>query len=153
MRATCGSGVALVREFEGLHRVVKRNPVVTVAPYVCPAGYWTIGYGHLCAKDHPEITEAQAEAYLPQDMGVAEHGVIASCPIWPVLTDGQFAALVSFVFNLGVGSFRASTLRRRVNAREFHDVPYQFSRWVYAGKAQQAGLIRRRRAEIRLWTS
>ena len=67
------------------------------------------------------------------------------------LTDGQYGALCDFVFNVGVGNFRTSTLRKRVNARDFDRVPFEFRRWVYAGGRKLAGLAKRREKEISLF--
>jgi len=63
----------------------------------------------------------------------------------------QRAALSSFVYNFGSGAFRASTLRRKINAGDFDDVPYQMSRWNKAGGRVLRGLTRRRAAEVELW--
>jgi len=67
------------------------------------------------------------------------------------LTDGQYGALCDFVFNVGVGNFRTSTLRKRVNARDFDRVPFEFRRWVYAGGRKLSGLAKRREKEISLF--
>ncbi len=68
------------------------------------------------------------------------------------LTDGQFDALVSFTFNLGSGAFQRSTLRRKVNREEHDEAPEQFMRWVWAGGRRLRGLVKRREAEIGLYT-
>lgn len=151
MREVPAAAVSLAKKHEGLHKIVRLQPLVTLAPYVCPAGYWTIGYGHLCKKDQTPIDTAQAKAWLAEDMADSAHAVCAYVPIWPTLTDGQFSALVDFVFNLGSGNFYASTLRRRINEGNFADVPFQFSRWVYGGGKSLPGLVARRADEVRLW--
>ena len=61
--------IELAKRFEGFCRVPKNDP--RAHPYICPAGFWTIGYGHLCDQSHPPITPAEGEAYLAQDMQVA----------------------------------------------------------------------------------
>ena len=64
MIAVPQAAIELAKRFEGFHRVPKHDPG-RAHPYVCPAGYWTIGYGHLCDPKHPPITEGEAEAYFP----------------------------------------------------------------------------------------
>ena len=60
--------IELVKCFEGFECKVKRGIVITAVPYICPAGFWTIGYGHLCDPNHPPITQEEAEAYLARDL-------------------------------------------------------------------------------------
>ena len=64
------TAIELAQRFEGFHRVPKADPE-RAHPYICPAGYWTIGYGHLCDPTHPPITEAEAEVYLAHDLMTA----------------------------------------------------------------------------------
>jgi lysozyme len=115
-------------------------------PYICPAGYWTIGYGHLCSKDHTPITKGQAELYLAQDLQDALVGTLTLCP-GLVINDRWLGAMVDFVFNLGFGRLRASTLRRKINQGAWDEVPFQLSRWVYGGGIKLRGLVLRRQAE------
>ena len=70
MIAVPQAAIDLAKRFEGFHRVPKNDPG-RAYPYVCPAGYWTIGYGPLCDPKHPPITEAEAERYLAKDLKVA----------------------------------------------------------------------------------
>ena len=67
------------------------------------------------------------------------------------LTDNQFAALVSFVFNLGAGALRRSTLRRKVNRQEHSEVPAELMKWIYVNGRKSPGLIKRRQAEAMLY--
>jgi GH24 family phage-related lysozyme (muramidase) len=62
------AAIELAKRFEGFERRVKRGTEITAIPYVCPAGFWTIGYGHLCAPDHLPISLEEAEAYLALDL-------------------------------------------------------------------------------------
>lgn len=87
-------------------------------PYVCPAGYWTIGYGHLCDPKHPPITEAEAEGYLAADLRAALNATLRYCPVLSTEPEERLAAIVDFTFNLGAGRLQTSTLRRRVNQRD-----------------------------------
>jgi len=143
---TGDAALDLIRSFEGCR----------LDPYVCPAGFWTVGYGATCGLDgarvtaaHPTLTGDQAEDLLRRDLVLFERSVLRLVRV--DLADNQLGALVSFAFNLGAGALRASTLLRRVNAREWEDVPRQFRRWVHAGGRVLPGLVRRRAAEAELW--
>ncbi len=141
MRHVTKEGLDLIKRFEGF------SPDV----YTCPAGYPTIGYGHLIREweNLTCLTETQAEILLRRDVQVAERAVLRLISV--PLTDGQFDALASFTYNLGAGALQRSTLRRKVN-RELHgEVPAQFMRWVWAGGRKLKGLIRRREAESLLY--
>jgi lysozyme len=139
--------VVLAQESEGFHRVVARTPVVTATPYICPAGYWTIGYGHLCPQDHPAITLEEGEAYLEQDMQTALAAALRHCPGLAVEPERRLAAIVDFTFNLGAGRLQTSTLRRRVNQRDWSGAAYEIRRWVRGGGRVLPGLVRRREVE------
>jgi len=144
MRHITQDGLDLIKRFEGF------SPTI----YICPAGYPTIGYGHL-VRDHEQdryqqgITEQEAEDLLRRDVKVAERAVLRLIDV--PLTDGQYDALVSFTFNLGAGALQRSTLRRKVNREEHADVPAQLRRWVWAAGRKLKGLIRRRNAEARFY--
>ena len=97
------------------------------------------------------ISESAAEALLAKDVWTAESGVLRLISV--PLTDGQFDALVSFTFNLGSGALQRSTLRRKVNREEHHEVPEQLMRWVWAGGRKLKGLVRRREVEAVLYQS
>ena len=141
MRHITQDGIDLIKRFEGFSSTV----------YICPAGYPTIGYGHLVrsAESFNEISETEAEELLCRDVESAERAVLrlVNAP----LTDGQFDALVSFTFNLGSGAFQRSTLRRKVNRQAHDEVPEQLMRWVWAGGRKLNGLRKRRSAESILY--
>ena len=142
MRNITQNGLDLIKRFEGFSRTV----------YFCPAGYPTIGYGHVVKDDEDfsaGIDEAQAEELLRQDAQIAERAVLRLINV--PLTDGQFDALVSFTYNLGGGALQRSTLRRKINREEHAEVPKQFMRWVWAGGRKLKGLVRRRAAEAGLY--
>jgi lysozyme len=143
------AAIELAKRFEGFHRVPKNDPG-RAHPYVCPAGYWTIGYGHLCDPKHPPITEAEAEAYLAQDLKGALAATLRYCPVLATEPEGRLAAIVDFTFNLGAGRLQTSTLRRRVNQRDWAAAAAELRRWVYGGGKVLPGLVARREAEIRL---
>ena len=116
-------------------------------PYLCPAGFWTIGYGHLCRKDHPPISKEVATAYLIEDLQDAYLGAIGECPILLTVDETWLGAIVDFVLNLGRGRLRASTLKKKINAGEWEEVPDELNKWIYGGGRKLKGLILRRRAE------
>lgn len=95
------------------------DPLRRAHPYVCPAGYWTIGWGHLCPPDHPPVTEAEAESYLAADMAAALAATLRYCPVLINQPENRLAAIVDFTFNLGAGRLQTSTLRRRINQTDW----------------------------------
>ena len=114
---TNDQGVAIIKFCEGWPKGGK--------PYVCPAGYWTTGYGSLrglngkrVTKTSPALTKKQGEELLRRDLSVAEKAVHVL--VGPKLTANQFSACVSLVFNIGSGNFRASQIRQRL-LREDHE--------------------------------
>ena len=139
------AGLAIVKEFEGLR----------LKAYKCPAAVWTIGYGHTSAAGNPMvtpelvITKDEAEEVLAQDMEQYEEGVRKYVKV--DLTQGQFDALVDFAYNAGVGALQKSTLLKKVNAEKFDEVPAEFMKWTKGGGKELPGLVRRRRAEVKLW--
>lgn len=140
MRHITEIGLNLIKRFEGF------SPTI----YICPAGYPTVGYGHLVRPEERErfrdgVTEVWAGELLKQDVRTAEAAVLRLISI--LLKDGQFDALVSFTFNLGAGALQRSALRRVVNRSAHEEVAGQLSRWVMAGGRRQPGLVRRRNAE------
>jgi lysozyme len=138
--------IELAKRFEGFHRVPKHDPN-RAYPYMCPAGYLTIGYGHLCDPNHPPITEAEAERYLADDLRIAMTATLRYCPVLATEPEGRLAAIVDFTFNLGVGRLQTSTLRRRVNQRDWTAAASELRRWVYGGGKVLPGLVARRAAE------
>ena len=112
------TAIELAKRFEGFHRVPKADPG-RAHPYICPAGYWTIGYGHLCDPKHPPINETEAEDSLARDLMTAFTAALRYCPVLATEYEGRLAALVDFTFNLGAGRLQTSTLRRLVNQREW----------------------------------
>ena len=146
MRKVSEEGLNLIKQFEGFSKTI----------YACPAGYPTIGYGHLLKPNEAEffadgISEDKATDLNRQDVGIAERAVLRHINV--PLTDGQFDVLVSFTFNLGWGALQRSTLRRKLNRQEYKLVAKEFSRWVWAGGKGPKGLIHRRNAEAALFSS
>lgn len=140
MRHISKDGLDLICRFEGF------SPVI----YICPAGYPTIGYGHLITEANKEkfldgVDEDEALELLRKDVAVAERAVLRLITV--PLTQGQFDALVSFTFNLGAGALQRSTLRHKINREEHDDVPAELMKWVWAGGKKLKGLVKRRKAE------
>jgi lysozyme len=146
------AAIDLAKQFEGFHRVPKHD-AGRAHPYICPAGYWTIGYGHLCQAEHPPITEEEGEWYLATDLQVALNGTLRYCPALITEHEGRLAAIVDFTFNLGAGRLQTSTLRRRVNQRDWGAAANELNRWVRGGGRILAGLVARRNAERQLLLS
>ncbi len=149
MTAIPQAAFELAKRFEGFHRVPRQDPG-RAHPYLCPAGYWTIGFGHLCSPDHPPITLAEAEVYLNQDLTVALAATLRYCPALCLEPQSRLAAIVDFTFNLGAGRLQNSTLRRRVAQRDWQAVALELRRWVYGGGVVLQGLVTRRDAEVNL---
>lgn len=135
-------GVELIRHFEGCR----------FDAYLCPAGVWTIGYGHTAdVKEGDNIDQEAAEAFLIEDLETFEQAVTRLVEV--PLTQQQFDALVSWTFNLGAGNLAESTLLKKLNNYQYAEVPEQMMRWVRAGGKVLEGLVRRRAAEAALFQS
>lgn len=142
------TGLNLIKRFEGFVDHV----------YADVAGHATAGYGHLLHKGKPtlwekikyrKVSEKQAEDWLRVDVMIAENAVNEL--VNTKLTQNQFDALVSLVFNIGVSAFKLSTLLKFLNENEISNAAREFGRWVNAGGKRIAGLINRRMAERRLF--
>ncbi len=141
------AAIELAKHFEGFERKVKRGIEITAVPYICPAGFWTIGYGHLCDPKHPPITEAEAEVYLAHDLQSALAATLRYCPVLATEPESRLASIVDFTFNLGAGRLQTSTLRRRINQQDWAAAATELRRWVYGGGKVLPGLVTRREAE------
>ena len=142
----------LVKASEGFHRVVERKPVILAVPYLCPAHYWTIGYGVLCQQDHPPISLEEGEDMLAELLPVYAGHALRLSPLLAGEHDGRLAAIADFVFNLGPTRYAASTLRRMVNVREWGRARDEIRKWVWGGGRKLPGLVLRREAEADLLT-
>ena len=141
------AAIDLAKRFEGFERKVRRGVEIAAIPYLCPAGFWTIGFGHLCDQKHAPITEAEAEVYLARDLQTALVATLRYCPALATEPKGRLAAIVDFTFNLGAGRLQTSTLRRRVNQRDWAAATQELLRWIYGGGKVLPGLVARREAE------
>lgn len=136
---------------------IKRFEGLSLSAYLCPAGVWTIGYGHTRGVKRGQVIDRPtADKLLVEDLISVERDVLRQTNGVP-LTQGQFDALVSFVFNLGASALATSTLLRYIRQRRSApDIAAQFGRWVYgrdkAGKPIKLnGLINRRAWEAARW--
>ena len=130
------TGQGLTEQFEGCE----------LTAYKDSGGVWTIGYGHTeGVTQGMTCTQEQADAWLLSDIQWAVSVVQGAVSV--TLTQGEFNALVDFVFNVGSANFQSSTLLRDLNAGDYALAALQFERWDLAGGTVVAGLLRRRRAE------
>ena len=126
-----------LKEFEGCR----------LTAYKCPGGEWTIGYGHTHnVRKGDTISQWWADELLHRDIAVAEGQVrrLGCCR-----TQGELDACVSFVFNLGLGNFKGSTLYRKIisGTATKEAIQKEFCRWVYADGVELPGLVKRREWE------
>jgi lysozyme len=138
------AGLALLKTSEGFR----------AATYKDVNGFPTIGYGHrlLAHESFPAgIDEAKAATLLQGDVWVAVQAV--SRMVHVPLTQGQFDALVNFVYNVGSGRLAGSTLLADLNAKQYAVAGEQLLRWDIAAGKVNAGLKTRREAEYQLWTA
>ena len=137
---TSEKGINLIKKFEGCK----------LTAYKCPAGIWTIGYGHTRNVHKGEvIIQQQADELLKQDLLVYEEGINV---MKLNINQNQYDSLVSFAFNLGLGALQKSTLLKRIKVNPNDTkIKDEFLRWSYAGGKQLKGLLLRRQAECDLY--
>ena len=140
-------GINLIKKFEG----------VRLKPYRCPAGLWTVGVGHLIGdgKQLPDsynktFTEREVDEILRQDLARFERGVTMQFPMSYRFTQGMFDALVSFSFNLGLGSLQRSTVRSALLRYDKDKAGESLLKYCRAGGKILKGLQLRREAEYKL---
>ena len=134
----------LCRHFEGFRS----------KPYICPAGFPTIGFGTVFKPDGTKVTmedapipKATAEEWLVSELrNNYLAGVLKVSPVLVAYPE-VWGAMGDFAYNLGVARYRASTLRKRINAEDWDGAKVQLMRWTKAGGRELPGLVRRRKAE------
>jgi lysozyme len=149
--------------------MIMHHEGVRSKPYQCPALLWTIGVGHVIDPHHAKVklddrkqlpipagwdrvlSNDEIMDILKADLNRFEQGVLRLIKV--PLTQGQFDALVSFSFNVGLGNLQNSTLRMKVNRSEFTDAAEQFLVWTKAGGKVLKGLVTRRTDERALFVS
>lgn len=139
---TSQKGIDLIKEFEDYREMV----------YLCAGGKYTIGYGHTRGvKPGDTCTREQAERYLREDLQDAEEAVLALISV--PLTQNQFDALVSLVYNIGSGNFYDSTIRKVINLKisDIEEYRRAWMMWVKSRGKVLKGLERRRVLEFNLF--
>jgi lysozyme len=132
----------LVKHFEGCK----------LSAYKCPAGVWTIGYGHTAGvKQGDTCTQMQADLWLKNELSAQERTINEFVTV--KITQNQRYALASFIYNVGPGAFKNSTLARKLNNGDYTGAAAEFSKWTKAGGKTLPGLISRRAAERALFES
>lgn len=138
------NGIDLVVEYEGLK----------LEAYKCPAGVWTIGLGTtkingVPVKKGQTCTSRQAYEYFREHLSEEVYPCINSIGV--ELTQNQFDALCSFIYNIGVGAFNSSTMKKLLKKGDYVGASFQFRLWCKAGGKVLKGLVKRRRSEASLF--
>ena len=137
---TSNKGIELIQKFEGLR----------LTAYKCPAGVWTIGYGHTKGvQPDMKINLAQATQFLKEDLKSSEKYVNQYVKV--AINQNQFDALVSFTFNCGCGALKSSTLLKKLNKGDYLGAANEFLRWNKSNGKVLNGLVKRRKAEKELF--
>jgi lysozyme len=149
--------------------MIKHDEGVRTKPYQCPALLWTVGVGHVIDPTHARVPLADRKALpipagwdrvltmeevneiLKKDLQRFESGVLRLCP--GTTSQGQFDALVSFSFNVGLGNLQNSTLRMKHNRKDYEGAAEEFLKWTKAGGKVLPGLVKRRKGEQALYKS
>ena len=141
-------GLSIIKHYEGW----------SAEPYICPAGYWTIGYGSIwrldgkrVAGDCDPISQDEGEFLLRREVGHVEQAIRALVRV--PLNENQFSALCSWTYNLGSGRLKSSSLRMHLNRGQYDKAAAEFPKWTLAGGKRLQGLVRRRAAEKALFIS
>jgi lysozyme len=149
--------------------MVKHHEGVRFKPYRCPAALWTIGVGHVLYPEQAKIpmaermnfplrpednrvwTKDEVDAILKADLARFEKGVATYCPV--PLTQGMFDALVSFSFNVGLGTLQRSTLRSKLNRGDKLGAADELLKYCLGGGKILKGLQNRRIDERAMFLS
>lgn len=134
------------------YELIKQSEGLRLKAYLCPAGIWTIGYGHTSGvSPNSFITIQEADEYLHRDVATIE---MQLNKLNLSLRQCQWDAIVSFVFNVGIGNFKASTLLAKIRINpDDNSIMDEFLRWVYANGKVIRGLQKRRLTEMKLYFS
>jgi lysozyme len=135
-----------IGRFEGCHRLKEGM----IWPYVCPAGYWTQGWGRLVWKGAPPITKETADGWFRRDLQRFEQYAYNLSPILFDEPERRQIAITSFIYNLGPGRYQSSTLRKRINVGDWERAKVEIQKWVFGGGKKLPGLVIRRAAEAAL---
>ena len=151
-------------------RMIKHHEGVRTRPYQCPALLWSVGVGHVIDPSHAAVkyeerrslpipagwdrtlTMDEVDAILAQDLAKFERGVARLCPA-ALGNQGQFDALVSFAFNVGLGNLQRSSIRMRYNRGDIEGAADAFLMWTKAAGRVLPGLVKRRNDERSMFLS
>ena len=129
--------------------IIKQYESCELEAYKCPANVWTIGYGHTKGvTEGMAITEEEAEKLLQEDLEVVENYIDT---LVYHLTQNQYDALVSFMFNVGIGNFSKSTMKKYLDSGDMLMASEEFDKWVFCKGQVLGGLIARREDEKSLF--
>ena len=150
-------------------KMIKHHEGVRTKPYQCPALLWTVGVGHVIDPNHAKLpiadrkqlpipagwdrvlSDEEVDSILKKDLARFEQGVTRLCPV--ALTQGQFDALVSFSFNVGLGTLQRSTLRQKLLRGDKEGAAEELLKYCMAGGKILKGLQNRRIDERALFLS
>ena len=150
-------------------KMIQHHEGVRFKPYRCPALLWTVGVGHVIDPNHGKmtldqrkdlpiptgwdrkLTQEEVDGILKTDLARFEKGVATYCPV--PLTQGQFDALVSFSFNVGLGTLQRSTMRQKVIRGDMAGAAEELLKYCMAGGKVLKGLQNRRIDERALFLS
>ena len=151
-------------------KMISHHEGIRLKPYRCPARLWTIGVGHVIDPNHAKVkmedrlslpcpegwsrtfTMEEVNAILAKDLERFERGVLKYCPS-AVTRQGWMDALVSFSFNVGLGTLQRSTLRQKFNRGEYEAAADEFMKYTKAGGKILKGLVNRRNDERLMFLS
>lgn len=140
-----------MRLLEAFIQLVEKFEGCKLKAYTCPAGVWTIGFGATGRdiKKGVEWTQKQADDRMFTDVDVY---ATAAAKLSPGLTSdaNKHSAIADFCYNLGTTRYKASTLKRKVDAEEWDEAEEELAKWVWGGGKKLPGLVRRRAEEARL---
>lgn len=133
---------------EKIKSMIKQWEGCRLTAYRCPAGVWTIGYGHTKGvKAGMKITQAEADAMFEEEIEVFEKQV-RPLLAGVTLTQNQYDAIVSLAYNIGVGALGRSTLLKKVKANPNDpSIKWAFNKWIRGGGKVLPGLVNRRKKE------
>jgi lysozyme len=140
--------IDLIKQFEGCKLAAYPDPATGGAP-------WTIGYGHTGSDVHPGlvIEESEAENMLSSDLDARQKQLATVLPQDVLDSEPKMAAILSLVFNIGIGNFKSSTLLKCIKSGDYESAAKEFLKWNKAAGKEMPGLTRRRQAEMNMFLS
>jgi lysozyme len=149
---------AVIKALEIAAQLCKAFEGFRAAPYLCPAGVATIGYGNTFYADGTGVTlqdkpiaQSEAEQMLIQSLSTQYLPAVLKASPGLIAHPEKLGALTDFAYNLGAARYRASTLRKRVDAQNWEGAADELLKWTKGGGKVLQGLVRRREAERTLF--